>query len=107
MSQPGHVRYARAKLSQGACRTEFLARSPCEARPPRSHPSPVLHESSGAYRLQGCAVRPATFVGAPVTASLTQSGTSSVVVALDFALPRSRAYFTEPGVWYFSRYARD
>src|SRR5688572_25147540 len=34
-------------------------------------------------------------------------GTSSVVVARDFAPPRSRAYFKEPGVWYFSRYARD
>ena len=32
-----------------------------------------------------------------------QSGTSSVVVARDLARPRSRAYFTEPGVWYFSR----
>lgn len=31
------------------------------------------------------------------------SGTSSVVVSRDFALPRSRAYLIDPGVWYFSK----
>ena len=30
-------------------------------------------------------------------------GTSSVVVALDFARPRSRANLRDPGVWYFAR----
>ena len=31
------------------------------------------------------------------------SGTSSVVVARDFSLPRSRAYWIDPLVLYFSR----
>ncbi len=30
-------------------------------------------------------------------------GTSSLVVPLDFARPRSRANLWAPGVWYFSR----
>ena len=30
-------------------------------------------------------------------------GTSSVVVAFDFARPRSRANLIDAGVWYFSR----
>ena len=35
--------------------------------------------------------------------SLVQNGTSSVVVALDLADPRSFAYLSDPGELYFSR----
>ncbi len=74
-------------------------------------PAPVNHERAegltepSAREYQGWYAKESLGGDGPGNAELLSfyRGTSSVVVALDLARPRSRAYLTDPGVSYFSR----
>lgn len=65
-------------------------------------PSVYRSSSPGRSRRAVAAVS-GTRPGTVIFLALLYNGTNSVVVPLDFSLPRSLAYFIDPGVLYFSR----